>query len=85
MVDMYYVYVLKSLNNSWYYVGLSQDPIKRLSEHNSGKTRSTKSRRPYRLIYTKKFENRKDARDYEKYLKIRSNKEALLKELNEIS
>ncbi len=78
---MYLVYVLKSLSQHWFYIGLTNNKQKRLSQHNDGQVKSTKHNRPYVVIYTKKFENRVLARDYEKYLKIRSNKEKLLKTL----
>lgn len=46
------VYVLKSIANSKRYVGCTGKNVKeRLSEHNAGKTFSTKDNRPYKLIY----------------------------------
>lgn len=60
---------------------MSENTEKRLEEHNSGKVKSTKSRKPFNIVYTKEFANRMEARDYEKYLKIRSNKEKLLHKL----
>ena len=55
---------------------------KRLNQHNNGQVTSTKHNSPYQIIYTKTFDNRKEARDYEKFLKIRYNKEKLLREIS---
>jgi len=66
---MWHVYVLKSLKDEKLYTGISRDIEKRLKEHNSGMTKSTKLRRPFKIIYKETFENRINARKREKYLK----------------
>ena len=63
------VYVLVSGLDSSQYVGMSEDPERRLKEHNSGKVRSTKSKAPWRIIYIEEFSTRQEARIREKYLK----------------
>lgn len=78
---MFTVYILKSINFNWFYVGLSQDPLKRLSQHNNNQVTSSKHYSPLKLIFTKDFSDRLTARNYEKFIKIRSNKEKLLKTL----
>lgn len=65
----YYLYILKSLKDNKHYVGISADPENRLKQHNSGKTQSTKSRRPFILIYLERLNSRQEARSREKYLK----------------
>jgi putative endonuclease len=65
----YYVYILKSLKDFNHYTGISSDPNKRLLQHNAGKTSSTKSRRPFILIYSEQWNSRVEARNREKYLK----------------
>lgn len=79
---MYHVYIIKSISHNYYYIGFSKDPKIRLVAHNNGKTRSTKYYKPFKLVYTKEFDTRNEARDFERYLKIRSNKEKLLKFLS---
>jgi len=64
-----YVYVLKSLKDSQFYVGLTKDISKRLEEHNAGKVDSTRSRAPLELIYWEGCLSRSDAARREKYLK----------------
>ena len=66
---MWYVYVLRSLKNGRHYVGMSQDVSRRLKEHNDGRTRSTKSRKPFEIVYTEECENREAARKRERYFK----------------
>ena len=65
----YYVYVLMSEKDSRLYKGMTSDIVKRLKEHNAGRNFSTKPYIPWKLIYSKSFENRLSAREYEKYLK----------------
>lgn len=63
------VYVLKSEKDNRLYVGMSSDVQKRLLEHNSGRTKSTKGYRPWKLLHEEKYPDRVTARKREKYLK----------------
>jgi len=63
-----YVYILENINGQ-NYVGMSKHPQLRLKEHNNGHIKSTKSNRPWKIIYTDTFANRIEARKKEKYLK----------------
>ena len=47
----------------------TKDVSKRLRSHNGDNTRSTKSRRPFRLVYVEDFPSRVAAREREKFLK----------------
>jgi putative endonuclease len=73
----YWVYVIKSEIDGRLYKGLTSDISKRILEHNKGKSFSTKPYRPWKLIYSKAFEDRSSARDYEKYLKTGSGRDYL--------
>jgi putative endonuclease len=66
---MYFVYVLRSLKDGRFYTGYTEDIQKRLEEHNRGKIQSTKSRRPFEMVYFEASRNQKDALRREKYLK----------------
>ncbi len=66
---MYYVYVLKSLKDQQVYTGYSSDLKRRILQHQSGLVKSTKNRRPLKLVYYEAFLDKKDAQDREKYLK----------------
>ncbi|MDP2941126.1 MAG: GIY-YIG nuclease family protein [Candidatus Omnitrophota bacterium] len=65
----YFVYILRSLKDRTLYIGISQDPEKRLQEHNSGTSKYTKGHRPYKLLCKEEYCDRIVARGREKYLK----------------
>ena len=65
----YFVYILKSELHNSNYVGISKDPYKRLKEHNTGMSKYTKGRRPYKLIHIEVCSDRISARKKEKYYK----------------
>ncbi len=67
---MFYVYVLKSKNDYSQYIGLSQNLEERLEELNTVRVNSTKSKRPWQLIYTESFTTCLEARKREKIFKI---------------
>ena len=60
-LNMWNVYVLKSLKDSGYYIGCTSDLSKRLKEHNCGYNISTKNRRPFKLVFYEKHEGQKEA------------------------
>jgi putative endonuclease len=62
----YYVYVLRSLSDRQFYVGLTDNLPARLQEHNAGRVRSTKQRVPFELLYWECCLNRSDAAQREK-------------------
>jgi len=66
---MFYVYIIKSLKDEGYYIGMTKDLDNRLDYHNNGKVRSTKNRRPFKIIYSESYKTRKESREREKYLK----------------
>ncbi len=72
---MIHVYVLKSLNNWRFYVGMTANVEKRLKEHNSGFTKSTKGYLPWDLFFFESYPSRFEARKREKYLKSGVGKE----------
>jgi putative endonuclease len=74
---MFTVYAIKSNKRKYIYVGLTQNLDRRLDEHNGGRNKSTKPYRPFKLIYSEKFDTRLEARRREKFLKGGSGKEFL--------
>jgi putative endonuclease len=74
---MFTVYALKSLNNNFIYVGITENLEKRLIRHNKGYVKSTKRYSPFELFYSEKCENGIKAREREKYLKSTSGKRFL--------
>ncbi len=65
---MFYVYLLQNEQEKWY-TGTTSDLQKRILEHNSRKTRTTKYGGPWKLIYCEICINKQDAFAREKYLK----------------
>jgi len=74
---MYYVYVLLSLKDNKFYIGLTSDLKRRLKEHNSGNNTSTKSRLPFKLIYYEAHLSKADAMRRERYFKTTKGKSTL--------
>jgi putative endonuclease len=66
---MYYTYVLLSKKDRNFYIGHTSDLKKRFKEHANGKTKSTKPRRPFDLVYYEACSNLIDAVRREKFLK----------------
>ncbi len=66
---MYYVYILKSQKDLSLYIGNTMDIKNRLSEHNSGESKYSKTKKPYSLIWFCAFPNKTRAISFEKYLK----------------
>jgi len=66
---MFFCYILECCDGS-YYVGVSDDPQRRLEEHNQGKGSDwTARRRPVKLIWTEEHASLSAARSREDQLK----------------
>lgn len=66
---MFYVYVLKSLKDSNFYIGCTNDLRRRFREHNMGVSKSTRDRVPFELVYYEAYKSLNDARRREARLK----------------
>ena len=66
---MYKVYVIKSINFDWIYVGMTTDIERRLHDHNLGYNKSTKAKAPYSVLFVEEYPDSLSARNREKYLK----------------
>jgi len=66
---MFYTYVLQSQKDGKLYVGWTVDLTERFKEHRVGLVKSTKSRRPWQLIYYEACLEETDAINREKQLK----------------
>jgi len=67
---MYYLYIIKCADKTLY-TGITTDLKRRISEHNSTKlgAKYTSSRRPVKLVFSKKFKNRSSASKEEARIK----------------
>jgi len=78
---MYYVYILGSEKDRGLYIGYTTNLKRRFKQHNSGQSLSTKDRIPLILLAYEAFNNAKDAKAREKYLKSGSGRDQLKSKL----
>ena len=58
---MFYIYILQNREGK-HYIGFSgKDPEERTSEHNQAKSRWTRYKGPWRLVYSEAFETKQEA------------------------
>jgi putative endonuclease len=82
---MFYTYILRSLKDKHLYVGYTTDVQKRISEHNSGLTKSTKSRLQFELLFFEEFQSRGEAMIRERFFKTGKGKEYIYSKLLELN
>ena len=66
---MFYTYVLLSLRDNNYYIGHTNDVDLRFRRHQNGFVKSTRNRRPLKLLFFEIFNSRSEAMKHEKFLK----------------
>ncbi len=66
---MPFVYILKSTKDRKFFYGCTRNLETRLKDHNQGKVRFTKKRRPLVLHYSEGFDSLNDARKRVRYFK----------------
>ncbi len=66
---VYTVYILKSLTDSGYYIGVTSNVQDRLKRHFNGRSKATKSRGPWKLAYKEEYSDKHLAYKRENYLK----------------
>jgi len=74
---MYFVYVLRSELSGKLYTGSTEDLKKRVIEHNSGLSFSTKNRGPWVVVHSESFETRAEAFRRERELKTGKGRDEL--------
>ena len=75
---MFYTYILQSQKNSKFYIGSCQNIDIRLDRHNAGATPSTKSGRPWMLVYYERFQNNTDALKREREIKLKKSRKYIM-------
>ncbi len=65
----YYVYILQSEKDNSFYKGFTENPIKRLEQHNSGEMNYTSKKIPWQIVGLFQYETKKEALIAEKKLK----------------
>jgi len=82
---MYYVYVIRSDKDGKLYIGHTNNLKRRLEEHNQGLVQSTKSRRPFKLLYYEASWILNDAIAREKSLKTGFGRAYLKRRLSDLT
>lgn len=59
---MYYTYAIKSKERNYIYVGLTNNPYRRISEHNNKKEKTTRSYAPFETLLIEEYKTRIEAR-----------------------
>ncbi|MCX6206019.1 MAG: GIY-YIG nuclease family protein [Bacteroidetes bacterium] len=75
----FFVYILHPSKNDKYYIGSCEDITIRLTQHNSGRNKSTHSGMPWVLMHTEQFETRANAVTREMQIKKMKSKKYIEK------
>ena len=73
----FYVYIIQSLKDGSYYIGSTQNLEERLARHNQGRSKYTKSKRPWELVYYEEHPDRSNALKRESRIKRQKSREAI--------
>ena len=71
----YYVYIIQSELDGSYYTGSTQDLSERIERHNQGRSKYTKAKRPWKLVYSEEHNDRSAAVNRESALKRRKSRD----------
>ena len=78
-MNRFFVYALLSLKDGGLYIGQTSNLMARFKEHQSGKVKSTKGRRPFVLVYWEEVPTREEALQKEKEWKTTAGRRKLKK------
>jgi len=78
-MSKFFTYIIQSKLDKSFYIGFTQDLQKRLEFHNSGQSKYTAKKKPWKIVYYEKFEDKAYAIKREKFLKSQRNKVFYLK------
>jgi len=77
ILNLFHTDIIKSLKDQGYYFGHCHDIDIRISKHNAGRVKSTKSRKPFILHYFESFETKSEAYRKELFFKSFSGRQWL--------
>jgi len=69
----YFVYILRSIQDSSFYIGYTNNLDRRLEEHNLGESRYTTRKKPWEVFYFETFKTKSEALKRERFLKKQKN------------
>jgi putative endonuclease len=79
----YFVYILESDSTGHWYYGFSEDADQRVSDHKTNRSKHTRFKGPWRLIFKREFADKTEALKFERYLKKSRNKEFIRRKFSE--
>ena len=82
---LYHLYIIQSLIDDSFYVGTAQDLEDRISRHNQGRSKYTKNKRPWDIVYSEEHPDRSSAMKREYAIKRRKSKDYIAKLIEEFS
>jgi len=80
---MYFVYILL-LANKTLYTGSTADIQKRINDHCNGRVKSTRHKRPVKLLHQEGYILKSDAQRRERFLKTTEGKRLLKQQIRDI-
>ncbi len=80
-MKFFYNYIIESKKDKSLYKGCANDLKERLRQHNNGLVKSTKNKKPWKLIYYEACLDKNDAISREKLLKTASGRRFIKKRL----
>jgi putative endonuclease len=72
---IFYVYILESETSGKWYYGFTENIVKRFIDHQNNRSKYTKFRGPWKLIFKREFLDKREALHFEKQLKKARNKD----------
>lgn len=81
-LNMFFTYILQSEKDGTYYVGSTNNLEQRIRRHNSGGSRYTKSKTPWKIVYKEVYDTLSEAKKREYYIKSLKSKIAIEKLIN---
>ena len=81
----YYLYIIQSDRDNSFYIGTAQNLEERILRHNQGRSKYTKPKRPWNLVYIEEHPDRSSAMKREYAIKRRKSKDYLAKLIEKFS
>ncbi|XOV92786.1 MAG: GIY-YIG nuclease family protein [Bacteroidota bacterium] len=72
--NMYYVYIIESESDTRWYIGYSENLETRIADHNNNRSKYTRNKGPWKLIFKMSFVQKTEALKFERKLKKLKNK-----------
>jgi putative endonuclease len=70
----YFVYILQSEQDGSFYIGHTADLGARMQRHHNSRSRYTKAKAPWTLVYQEEFSSRSEASKREREIKEKKNR-----------